>query len=131
MQQKYKVQATGRRKSAVAVVYLREGKGEIIINDRKLDEYFGRETDRMIALQALELLGMRTRYNLKVNVKGGGLTGQAGAIKHGISRALLGVDGLNRPKLKAAGFLTRDARAKERKKYGLAGARRGFQFSKR
>ena len=122
---------TGRRKSAVARVYLHPGKGDIVINKRKIDEYFGLETLKLIVRQPLELTDTLGKFDIKVNVFGGGYTGQAGAIRHGISRALLIADGDFRQPLKRAGFLTRDPRMKERKKYGLKGARRAPQFSKR
>ena len=122
---------TGRRKSAVARVYLLPGKGEITINKRKIDDYFGLETLKLIVRQPLELTGTTGKFDIKVNVFGGGYTGQAGAIRHGISRALLIADDDFRQPLKKAGFLTRDPRMKERKKYGLKGARRAPQFSKR
>jgi len=122
---------TGRRKSAVARVYLLPGKGDIIINKRDIDDYFGLDTLKLIVRQPLELTGTTGKFDIKVNVFGGGYTGQAGAIRHGISRALLEADGDFRAPLKKAGFLTRDPRMKERKKYGLKGARRAPQFSKR
>ncbi|MCL2215572.1 MAG: 30S ribosomal protein S9 [Defluviitaleaceae bacterium] len=122
---------TGRRKSAVARVYLLPGKGEILINKRGIDDYFGLDTLKLIVRQPLELTGMLGKFDVKVNVFGGGYTGQAGAIRHGISRALLVADDDFRAPLKKAGFLTRDPRMKERKKYGLKGARRAPQFSKR
>ena len=122
---------TGRRKSAVARVYLLPGKGDILINKRGIDDYFGLETLKLIVRQPLELTGTTAKFDVKVNVFGGGYTGQAGAIRHGISRALLEADGDFRQPLKRAGFLTRDPRMKERKKYGLKGARRAPQFSKR
>jgi len=122
---------TGRRKSAVARVYLLPGKGDIIINKRNIDDYFGLDTMKLIVRQPLELTDTLGKYDIKVNVYGGGFTGQAGAIRHGISRALLEVDADYRAPLKKAGFLTRDPRMKERKKYGLKGARRAPQFSKR
>ena len=122
---------TGRRKSSVARVYLIPGKGDIIINKRNIDEYFGLETLKLIVRQPLELTDMLGKFDVKVNVFGGGFTGQAGAIRHGISRALLVADDDFRQPLKKAGFLTRDPRMKERKKYGLKGARRAPQFSKR
>ncbi|MCL2839213.1 MAG: 30S ribosomal protein S9 [Defluviitaleaceae bacterium] len=122
---------TGRRKSAVARVYLLPGKGNITINKRGIDDYFGLDTLKLIVRQPLELTNMLGKYDVKVNVFGGGYTGQAGAIRHGISRALLIADGDFRAPLKKAGFLTRDPRMKERKKYGLKGARRAPQFSKR
>lgn len=122
---------TGRRKSSVARVYLVPGTGKITINKRDIDEYLGLETLKVVVRQPLELTGTSGKYDVLVNVKGGGYTGQAGAIRHGIARALLEVDGEFRPTLKAAGFLTRDPRMKERKKYGLKAARRAPQFSKR
>ena len=122
---------TGRRKSSVARVYLVPGTGKITINKRDIDNYFGLETLKLIIRQPLELTSTLGRFDVKVNVFGGGTTGQAGAIRHGISRALLEADGDFRPALKKAGFLTRDPRMKERKKYGLKGARRAPQFSKR
>lgn len=122
---------TGRRKSAVARVYLLPGKGEITINKRGIDDYFGLETLKLIVRQPLNLTDTLTKFDVKVNVYGGGYTGQAGAIRHGISRALLIADDDFRQPLKKAGFLTRDPRMKERKKYGLKGARRAPQFSKR
>jgi small subunit ribosomal protein S9 len=123
--------ATGRRKHAVARVWLQPGSGKIAINQRSLEEYFGRETSRMVFRQALELTETSGRYDVFVNVSGGGLSGQADAIRHGISRSLIKIDPAFRPALKKAGYLTRDARAKERKKYGQRGARARFQFSKR
>ncbi|MCL2285570.1 MAG: 30S ribosomal protein S9 [Firmicutes bacterium] len=122
---------TGRRKSAVARVYLLPGKGNITINKRGIDDYFGLETLKLIVRQPLELTGTLSKFDIMVNVYGGGYTGQAGAIRHGISRALLVADSDFRQPLKRAGFLTRDPRMKERKKYGLKGARRAPQFSKR
>ncbi len=122
---------TGRRKSSVARVYLVPGNGKITINKRNIDDYFGLETLKLIIRQPLELTGLGAKFDVKVNVFGGGFTGQAGAIRHGISRALLEADAELRPALKKAGFLTRDPRMKERKKYGLKGARRAPQFSKR
>jgi len=122
---------TGRRKSAVARVYLMAGKGNITINKRGIDDYFGLETLKLIVRQPLELTGTLSKFDIRVSVFGGGYTGQAGAIRHGISRALLVADSDFRQPLKRAGFLTRDPRMKERKKYGLKGARRAPQFSKR
>ena len=123
---------TGRRKSSVAKVHLfPEGTGKITINNRELDNYFGLETLKVVVRQPLNLVEVADKYDVLVNVRGGGFTGQAGAIRHGISRALLQVDGDFRPALKKAGFLTRDPRMKERKKYGLKAARRAPQFSKR
>ena len=126
-----KYYGTGRRKSSVARVYLVPGTGKITINKRDIDEYLGLETLKVIVRQPLVATETADKFDVLVNVKGGGYTGQAGAIRHGISRALLQVDGEFRPTLKAAGFLTRDPRMKERKKYGLKAARRAPQFSKR
>ncbi|WP_096202102.1 30S ribosomal protein S9 [Bacillus sp. FJAT-45350] len=122
---------TGRRKNSVARVRLVPGDGQIVINGRELDEYFGLETLKLIVKQPLVETDTVGQYNVLVNVNGGGYTGQAGAIRHGVSRALLQVDPEYRASLKSAGFLTRDARMKERKKYGLKAARRAPQFSKR
>ncbi len=122
---------TGRRKSSVARVILASGSGEININNKSLDEYFGRETTRMIVRQPLELLDILSKFDVRVNVHGGGNTGQAGAIRHGITRALLDYDETLRPELRGAGFVTRDARRVERKKIGLHKARKRPQFSKR
>ena len=122
---------TGRRKSSVARVYLVPGTGKITINKRDIDEYFGLDTLKVIVRQPLVATETSDKFDVLVNVKGGGYTGQAGAIRHGSSRALLTVDGDYRPVLKKAGFLTRDPRMKERKKYGLKAARRAPQFSKR
>jgi len=122
---------TGRRKSSVARVYLIPGSGRVVINKREMDDYFGLETLKIIVRQPLELTGSTTKYDVLAKVHGGGFTGQAGAIRHGISRALLEADKELRPALKKAGYLTRDPRMKERKKYGLKKARRAPQFSKR
>ena len=122
---------TGRRKSSIARVYLLPGKGKITINKRDMDNYFGLDTLKVIVRQPLVLTDNQDKFDVMVNVRGGGFTGQAGAIRHGISRALLQADADFRPALKKAGFLTRDPRMKERKKYGLKGARRAPQFSKR
>ena len=122
---------TGRGKSSVARVYLVPGKGNITINKRDIDEYFGLETLKVIVRQPLVATETVDKYDVKVTVKGGGYTGQAGAVRHGIARALLQVDEEFRPTLKKAGYLTRDPRMKERKKYGLKSARRAPQFSKR
>ena len=124
-------QAVGRRKSAVARVRLVPGDGKIIINKREIDNYFGLETLKMTVRQPLVLTETLGRFDVIVNVRGGGLTGQAGAIRHGITRSLCKADGDLRPALKKEGFLTRDPRMKERKKYGLKAARRAPQFSKR
>ena len=126
-----KLYGTGRRRKSIARVYLVPGKGDITINKRSLDEYFGLETLKVIVKQPLVATNTTDKYDVIVNVHGGGYTGQAGAIRHGISRALLHVDAEFRPVLKKAGFLTRDPRMKERKKYGLKAARRAPQFSKR
>ena len=126
-----KYYGTGRRKSSVARVYLVPGTGKITINKRDIDEYLGLETLKVVVRQPLVATDNLDKFDVLVNVKGGGYTGQAGAIRHGIARALLQVDGEFRPTLKAAGFLTRDPRMKERKKYGLKAARRAPQFSKR
>jgi small subunit ribosomal protein S9 len=123
--------ATGKRKNAVARVWLKPGSGKIVVNDRAVDVYFGRQTSRMVLMQPFELTQTVGRFDIMVSVAGGGLSGQAGAIKHGISKALLSVDPAYRSTLKAAGFLTRDSRVKERKKYGKRAARASFQFSKR
>ena len=131
MSQAVRYYGTGRRKSSVARVYLLPGNGKVTINKRDIDDYFGLETLKVIMKQPLELTGTLGKFDVKVNVFGGGYTGQAGAIRHGISRALLEADADLRPVLKKAGFLTRDPRMKERKKYGLKGARRAPQFSKR
>ncbi len=122
---------TGRRKKSVARVYLTAGTGNITINGRSIDEYLGLETLKVIVRQPLALTETEGKFDVLVNVKGGGYTGQAGAIRHGISRALLEADADYRPILKKAGYLTRDPRMKERKKYGLKAARRAPQFSKR
>ena len=122
---------TGRRKSSIARVRLVEGTGKITINEKDIDEYLGLETLKVVVRQPLVATDNTDKFDVIVNVKGGGYTGQAGAIRHGIARALLQVDGEFRPTLKAAGFLTRDPRMKERKKYGLKAARRAPQFSKR
>ena len=126
-----KYYGTGRRKSSIARAYLLSGKGNITINKKSIDEYFGLETLKVIVRQPLALLKADDRYDVVVTVRGGGFSGQAGAIRHGIARALCKADIENRPALKKAGFLTRDARMKERKKYGLKAARRAPQFSKR
>jgi small subunit ribosomal protein S9 len=122
---------TGRRKTATARVYLKPGKGSITVNDRTLDEFFGRETGRMIVRQPLEAVNLMGTFDITVRVDGGGITGQAGAIRHGITRALIKHDETLRKTLRAAGFVTRDAREVERKKVGRRKARRGPQYSKR
>ena len=124
-------QAVGRRKKAIARVRLIPGEGKIVINGRDIDNYFGLETLKMTVRQPLALTSLEGRYDVLVNVYGGGLSGQAGAIRHGVSRALIKADPELRPAVKKAGFLTRDPRMKERKKYGLKAARRAPQFSKR
>ena len=123
--------ATGRRKTSSARVYLKKGKGDISVNDRKLDEYFGRKVAQMLVMQPLELLDLSEKLDINIKVKGGGSVGQAGAIRHGISRALTSFDEELRPQLKKAGLLTRDPRRVERKKPGLVKARKSKQFSKR
>ena len=122
---------TGRRKKSVARVRLYAGSGKVTVNDRDIDDYFGLETLKLIVRQPLALTGCDEKFDVECRVAGGGVTGQAGAIRHGLSRALLQYDENLRPALKKAGFLTRDPRMKERKKYGLKGARRAPQFSKR
>ncbi|MBK7252151.1 MAG: 30S ribosomal protein S9 [Gammaproteobacteria bacterium] len=122
---------TGRRKTATARVYLRPGNGRITVNERPLDEFFGRETGRMIVRQPLESVQLTDKFDITVQVAGSGITGQAGAIRHGITRALIEHDETLRKPLRAAGFVTRDAREVERKKVGRRKARRGTQFSKR
>lgn len=122
---------TGRRKSSKARVFMSVGEGKIMVNNRPLDEYFGRETARMIVRQPLELVEMTDKFDFYVTVNGGGGSGQAGAIRHGITRALMEYDETLRPSLRKAGFVTRDARAVERKKVGLRKARKKPQFSKR
>ena len=123
--------ATGRRKTSSARVYLKKGKGNILVNDKKLDEYFGRKVAQMLVMQPLVLLDVAEKFDVDVKVKGGGSFGQAGAIRHGISRALTIFDEELRPQLKKAGLLTRDPRKVERKKPGLVKARKSKQFSKR
>jgi small subunit ribosomal protein S9 len=123
--------ATGRRKTSVARVWLEPGDGKFEVNNRRLDEFFGRETLKMMINQPFEVTETTGQFNVYTNVRGGGMSGQAGAIKHGIARALLEVNPDSRELLKKAGFLTRDPRVKERKKYGKRGARASFQYSKR
>jgi small subunit ribosomal protein S9 len=123
--------AAGKRKNAVARVWLKAGEGDISVNERPLDDYFPRAVWRVQVKQPLEVCGLAGQYNVAVNVYGGGLTGQAGAIRHGIARALLELDPKFRSRLRKEGLLTRDSRIKERKKYGQKGARRRFQYSKR
>ena len=126
-----KTYATGRRKTAIARVWLFAGDGKIVINDRNDEDYFSRPTARMVIRQGLEEVNLLTEYNVEATVRGGGISSQAGAIRHGITRALMKIDSALRPKLKAAGYVTRDPRKKERKKYGQKAARARFQFSKR
>jgi small subunit ribosomal protein S9 len=126
-----KYYGTGRRKSSTARVNLHSGSGRITVNKRPLDEFFGRQTGRMIVRQPLELVQMADKFDVEVQVEGGGITGQAGAIRHGITRALVAYDESLRKPLRVAGFVTRDAREVERKKVGRRKARRGTQFSKR
>ncbi len=125
------VNAVGRRKTAIARVFLKEGNGNIIVNKKSLEEYFPLATLRYVVKQPLELLGVTGQYDIKVNVCGGGFNGQAEALRLGIARALVKVNAEDKPKLKAAGFMTRDPREVERKKPGRPGARKRFQFSKR
>jgi small subunit ribosomal protein S9 len=122
---------TGKRKSSIARVWLKPGTGNIVVNNKSLDDYFGRETSKMVVKQPLELTENVDKFDIYVTVSGGGDSGQAGAIKHGITKALLEANVELRGTLKKAGFITRDSRIKERKKYGKAAARRSFQFSKR
>jgi small subunit ribosomal protein S9 len=122
---------TGKRKTAIARVFLRKGEGKIVVNGKTLDNYFPGELFKIIVQKPLEVTDNLTNYDIKINVKGGGYAGQAGACQHGIARVLVAHDIANRPALKANGFLTRDSRMVERKKYGRRGARRKFQFSKR
>ena len=126
-----KFYATGKRKSSIARVWMKPGNGNIVVNQKSIDDYFGRETSKMVIRQPLELTGNVGKFDIIVNVCGGGPSGQAGAIKHGITKALLEADVELRGALKKAGFITRDSRIKERKKYGKRSARRSFQFSKR
>ena len=123
--------ATGKRKTAVARVWMRPGTGEMTINKKPSRQYLHKETDRMLVMEPLVLTELRDKFDIYVNVKGGGISGQAGAIRHGITRALVNLDPGLRDALKKAGFLTRDSRMKERKKYGQPGARARFQYSKR
>jgi len=123
--------ATGKRKTSVARVWLRPGSGQITINKRPVERYLGRESDRMLTLEPLKVADAVDKFDINVNVGGGGISGQAGAIRHGISRALVIADQNLRDPLKKEGFLTRDSRMKERKKYGQPGARKRFQYSKR
>lgn len=131
MAQVMKYYGTGRRKNAIAKVWLTPGTGKIAVNKRELDEYFGKKTLEMIVRQPLELTSTLGKFDVTASVKGGGITGQAGAVRHGIARALVQADAEMRPALKSAGFITRDPRMKERRKYGLKKARKASQFSKR
>jgi small subunit ribosomal protein S9 len=131
MAQAERTYGTGRRKSSTARVYLTPGSGQILVNKRPLDTYFGRETSRMIVRQPFAAISMEDRFDVQVNVRGGGPNGQAGAIRHGITRALIAYDEALRQPLRKAGFVTRDAREVERKKYGLHKARKASQYSKR
>ena len=126
-----KTYSTGRRKTAIARVWITAGEGKFTINDRNDEDYFSRPTARMVIRQALEEVALLTSYDVVATVKGGGIASQAGAIRHGITRCLMKIDADLRPKLKAAGYVTRDPRKKERKKYGQKAARARFQFSKR
>lgn len=125
------IYATGKRKTSIARVWVEPGEGKFVVNERSLKEYFGRETCEMIALQPFEVTGTQNQFNVKAHVKGGGISGQSEAIRHGISKALLQYNEGFKDLLKKAGFLTRDSRIKERKKYGRRGARRRPQYSKR
>jgi len=125
------IHATGKRKTAVARVWMRQGTGNITINNRPMEEYLARETDRVLILEPLQITETLGKFDIKINVRGGGISGQAGAIRHGVSRALVSLDPELREPLKKGGFLTRDPRMKERKKYGQRGARARFQYSKR
>lgn len=126
-----KIYATGKRKTAIARVWLEPGEGKVIVNERALQDYFGKSTSELVILEPFDLTGTRNQFDVSINVKGGGPTGQTGAIRHGVSKALLQVNPEYKEALKKAGFLTRDSRVKERKKYGRRGARRRPQFSKR
>jgi small subunit ribosomal protein S9 len=131
MAQEMKFYGTGRRKNAIAKVWLSPGNGVISVNEKELEQYFGKKTLEMIVRQPLELTSALGKYDITASVKGGGVSGQAGAVRHGIARALVQADAELRPALKAAGFITRDPRMKERRKYGLKKARKASQFSKR
>jgi small subunit ribosomal protein S9 len=131
MAQEMKFYGTGRRKNAIAKVWVSPGNGAISVNEKELDQYFGKKTLEMIVRQPLELTSTLGKYNIIAHVKGGGISGQAGAVRHGIARALAQADTELRPALKTAGFITRDPRMKERRKYGLKKARKASQFSKR
>jgi len=131
MAQEMKFYGTGRRKNAIAKVWLTPGSGKFAVNQKELDDYFGKKTLEMIVRQPMELTSTLGKYDVTASVKGGGVSGQAGAVRHGIARALVSADIELRPALKAAGFVTRDPRMKERRKYGLKKARKASQFSKR
>jgi small subunit ribosomal protein S9 len=131
MSQEHTYYATGRRKNAIARTFLKPGEGKIVINKRPLDDYFKVETAKMLLMQPFELTGTTDKFDITVTVKGGGISGQAGAVRHGITRALVKVNPEFRKTLKKAGFISRDDREKERKKYGQRGARARYQFSKR
>jgi small subunit ribosomal protein S9 len=131
MSQEHTYYATGRRKNAIARTFLKPGEGKIVINNRPLDDYFKVETAKMLLMQPFELTGTTDKFDITVTVKGGGISGQAGAVRHGITRALVKVNPEFRKALKKAGFISRDDREKERKKYGQRGARARYQFSKR
>ena len=131
MAQEMKFYGTGRRKNAIAKVWLTPGSGKFAVNQKELDDYFGKKTLEMIVRQPMELTSTFGKYDVTASVKGGGVSGQAGAVRHGIARALVSADIELRPALKAAGFVTRDPRMKERRKYGLKKARKASQFSKR
>ena len=122
---------TGRRKTSTARVFIKPGSGNISVNNKPLDKFFGRKTAQMIVKQPLELTSLNEKFDVNATVKGGGITGQAGALRHGLTRAIMSYDESLRPALRKAGFVTRDAREVERKKYGQPGARKKFQFSKR
>ncbi len=123
--------ATGKRKTAIARVWMRVGNGQVTINKRPMDQYFARESDRTLVMEPIKFADTANKYDINVNVKGGGISGQAGAVRHGISRALVIAESALRDVIKRQGFLTRDSRMKERKKYGQPGARARFQYSKR
>jgi small subunit ribosomal protein S9 len=129
--EKQRFYATGKRKTAIARVYMKEGTGRMVINKRNFDDYFTRDSLKMLIQQPLEITGKKDLFDFYINVNGGGISGQAGAVKHGIAKALIDFDADLRTVLKRAGFITRDSRIKERKKYGQPGPRKRFQFSKR
>lgn len=127
----YLAHAVGRRKSSIARVYVAEGTGKVLVNNRELSNYFPKATSRYMVQQPFNLLGVGEKFDVNINVKGGGITGQAGAIRLGLARILSTLNPAHKPELRKAGFLTRDSRKVERKKYGLSGARKSYQFSKR